>query len=86
MVTRVVQPSSGRPLLKEDGSPSVQLNSWFKAITQGAVIVGTGSPEDVIQATQGAVYLDETGIVGAILYIKRDADVAGDETKGWILV
>ena len=86
MVTRVIQPSSDRPMLKENGSPGVQLNSWFKSINDRTIIITTGSPEAVIEATQGALCMDDAGLTGAILYVKRDADIAGDKTQGWILV
>ncbi len=86
MVTRVVQPSSSRSISKDDGSPSFQLNSWFKIITDRALIVGTGTPEAIVEASQGAVYMDDAGTTGNILYIKRDDDVLGDKTKGWVLV
>ena len=85
MVTRVVQPSSDRPISKEDGSPSVQLNTWLKVITDRALIIGAGSPEGIVEASQGALYMDDAGVAGAITYIKRDADVGGDKTQGWIL-
>ena len=83
MAIRTVQPNSDRPLLKPDGSPGVQFNSWLKIITDHSVIIGTGS---VFEANQGALFMDDAGTTGAILYIKRDADVAGDKTQGWILV
>ena len=86
MVTRTVQPSSDRPMTKEDGSPSVQLNAWFKVITDSSLIIGTGSPEGVVEAEQGASYMDDAGTAGAISYIKRDADILGDKSNGWVLV
>ena len=86
MATRTVQPSSDRPLLKEDGSPAVQFNSWLKILTDRDLIIGTGSPETVVEANQGTTYMDDAGTAGAILYIKRDADISGDKTQGWILV
>ena len=52
-----------------------------------SLIIDTGSPEGVIEAEQGARYMDDTGTTGNILYIKRDADDgAGDKSKGWILI
>ena len=86
MAIRIVQPDSNRPLLNESGAPAQQFNSWLKDINDRALIIGTGSPENVIEANQGAQYMDDAGATGAILYIKRDADIAGDKTKGWILV
>jgi len=86
VVTRVVQPSSDRALTGEQGAPSTQFNTWLRLISERALIIGTGAPENVIEANQGALYLDETGGAGNLLYIKRNADIGGDRTQGWILV
>jgi len=84
---RLAQPSSSRPLVNEDLSPSTQFNTWLKVVTDQSIIIGTGSPEGVVSAIQTSRYMDESGVTGAILYIKRDADDGlGDKTKGWILV
>jgi len=84
---RLAQPNSTRPVINEDGSPSAQMNTWFRVITSQSMIIGIGSPEGVVEAIQTAVYMDEAGITEAVLYIKRDADDGlGDTTKGWILV
>lgn len=84
---RLAQPSSTRPLVNEDLSPSTQFNTWLKVVTDQSIIIGTGSPEGVVSAIQTSSYMDESGVTGAILYIKRDADDGlGDTTKGWILV
>jgi hypothetical protein len=51
------------------------------------MIIGTGSPEGVVDAIQTSFYMDESGVTEAVLYIKRDADDGlGDTAKGWILV
>jgi hypothetical protein len=86
VVTRVIQPSSDRPIIKDEGSPSVQFNSWLNLITGRALIISTGNPEGVVEAKQGAIYMDDAGTTGSIFYVKRDADISGDKTKGWILV
>lgn len=84
---RLFQPSSSRPLVNDDLSPSAQFNSWLAIVTSQALMIGTGSPEGVTGAKQLSLYMDDAGIAGAILYIKRDADDGlGDTTKGWILV
>lgn len=84
---RLPQPSSNRPLVNEDLSPSVQVNSWFNIITTQSTIIGTGSPEGVVPATVTAEYMDLNGTAGNLIYRKRDADDgAGDTTKGWVLV
>jgi len=84
---RLAQPSSTRPLVNEDLSPSTQLNTWFKIITEQSTIIGEGSPEGVVPAIVTSEYMDLIGTAGNIKYIKRDADDGlGDTTKGWILV
>lgn len=86
MIKRIVQPSSERPLLKEDGSPGVQFNNWLRLVTETSLIIGQGSPEGVVEASQGSEYMDELGIAGAIKYIKKTADIGGDKTLGWVLI
>lgn len=86
MAIRVIKPSSDRPLLNDTGAPSSQFDFWLRAITDRALIIGDGNPEGIFEALQGALYLDESGTSGNILYIKRNSDILGDKTKGWILV
>lgn len=85
MVTRITELSTDRPIVNEDGSLTVQSRTFFRTITNQALIIGTGSPEGAIEADQGAQYMDDAGVAGAIDYRKRDNDIAGDKTKGWIL-
>ena len=86
MVDRITEISFDRPVVDDDGSLTTQSRTFFRTIITQALIIGTGSPEGVIEAEQGASYMDDTGVAGAIKYIKRDAGIAGDKTKGWILV
>lgn len=84
---RLFQPSSSRPLVNENLSPSSQFNTWLGIITSQAITIGEGDPEGVLFGDQSAMYMDSNGVAGAILYIKRDADDGlGDKTKGWVLV
>ncbi len=86
MVRRVAQPDPNKPLVDERGGQSEQMRVWTRLITNQALIIGTGNPEGVVEAEQGASYMDDTGTAGNIKYIKRDADIGGDKTQGWILV
>jgi hypothetical protein len=87
VVTKISSISFDRPIVEPDGSLTVQSREFFSTITQRSLIVGSGSPEGVVPALQGAIYMDDTGTPGAILYIKRDNDDgAGDNSNGWILV
>ncbi len=70
----------------DDGGKMIRrFQDWSQNVTRLQIIVGTGSPEGVIEAIQGQLYMDDTGTASSILYIKRDADIAGDRTMGWIL-
>ena len=79
-----------RPLVEEDGSGSFDLRDWAKNITDEVnfqeIATGTGSPETVLSAEVTKLYMDDAGTAGNILYIKKLADIAGDDTQGWILV
>jgi len=85
MVTRITQPPTDRPIVEGDGSQSIQMRSWTKTITDQSLIIGAGNPEGVINATEGATYQDSSGTTGNIRYAKRDDNILGDKTKGWVL-
>lgn len=82
----IVPPSPIRPILDADGSMSQEFRTWTQFITKMDLIVGAGSPEGVVVAEVGREYMDSTGAAGAIKYIKRDSDIGGDASLGWILV
>lgn len=50
------------------------------------LLIGEGSPEGIVEAQQGAAYMDETGAPGAVLYMKQLADSGGDRTQGWVAI
>ncbi len=86
MITFVTTPTPTRPIIQQDMTADQEFQSWIQIITNQALIIGTGSPEGVVQAVVGANYMDDAGTAGNIKYIKRDADIAGDKAKGWILI
>ncbi len=65
---------------------SRRFQRWVEGVTELDILTGTGSPEGVVVAAQKKLYMDESGTAGNILYIKRDADIGGDRSQGWILV
>ena len=85
MVNKVTPPTTTRAIIDNFGSMVQEFRTWTQTMTDRSLIIGTGSPETVVEAAQGAQYMDDNGTAGNILYIKRDADIAGDRTKGWIL-
>ena len=86
MVTNVTDLTSVRAVVEKNGTATQELRVWAQTITTQATITGTGSPEGVVEAEVTAEYMDLAGTAGAIKYIKRDADILGDKTQGWILV
>ena len=84
-INQQTPPSADRPFLEEDLTPSEQSRSWINAVTLSIPIIGTGSPEGVVEAQQRQTYLDEAGTDNTTSYIKRVNDIAGDKTMGWVL-
>jgi hypothetical protein len=86
MVDRITEISFDRPIVEDDGSLTLQSRTFFKTIINQSLIIGTGSPEGVVEAEQGASYMDDAGTAGSIKYIKRDDNIGADKSQGWILV
>lgn len=86
MAVSTTPPDANRPILNEDGTMEQSFRTWVNAITSEALIVGEGSPEDVISAIQGRQYMDSNGSTGSLMYRKRDSAISGDSKKGWIAV
>ena len=86
MVDRISIPSANRPFVDEDGILTSQSRTFIRSVFIQALIIDTGSPEGVIEAEIGSSYMDSAGVAGAILYIKRDDNIGGDKSQGWILV
>lgn len=77
---------SREKLLREDGSLAPRPYNWMLDVTRLSILSGSGSPEGVVEALPTRLYMDTAGTAGSILYVKRDADIGGDRTQGWILV
>lgn len=83
MVDRVVPPSPAIPLTDSSGMMDQEFRAFTQKIALRALIIGSGAPNGVVEAGQGALYMDESAATGDIQYIKRLADVGGDKTQGW---
>ena len=81
MANRIIAPISQTPI-SQNGIQTTSFRQWTQAITERATIIGSGSPEGVVTATQGALYMDEDATTGSILYIKKE----GSGANGWVLV
>ena len=49
-------------------------NAIADGVTLGLVLTGTGSPETVVVANIGTIYLDSAGTTGVTLYVKEAGD------------
>ena len=83
---QIPAPRTQTAIVTDTGKMHDQFRRWTVAVSRLGVLIGTGSPEGVQEAQQTVLYMDDAGTTGAIFYIKRDADIAGDKTKGWILI
>ncbi len=75
-----------RTIVDQNGMNTQSMLIWMEQVTNLQIATGSGSPEGVLKALTQKLYMDTAGTAGAILYIKRDADILGDTSKGWILV
>lgn len=73
-------------IVDENGIMTDEFQRWVTSVTNEGLIVGTGSPEGVIEATVGREYLDDTGLAGAVKFIKQLPDIGGDRTQGWVAI
>jgi len=89
MTTEITRLSTNTTIVEPDLSMTPQTRLFFTtlllALEERTILSGTGSPEGVVDAEPTRLYMDESGTAGAIMYVKRDADIAGDTTQGWIL-
>ncbi len=74
------------PIVDADGNMAKAFQDYMNVLAGNIPIVGTGSPEGVVEARQFSQYVDSTGSTGTILYIKKLTDIGGDRSMGWILV
>lgn len=74
------------PVVDKNGLMTQQMSIFTLLLSRLGIIIGTGSPEGVVEGIQSQLYMDDSGSAGSILYIKRDKSIGGDTTQGWILV
>ncbi len=72
------------PVVDKDGKPLQNLQLFSEEIESFSLIIGTGSPEGIYKARVGREYLDTTGGVGAVKYIKQLPDIGGNDKLGWV--
>lgn len=80
------QLNAALPIVFENGTMQAAFQNQMLTLGRLIPIVGTGSPEGVVTATQYSLYIDSAGVAGAIEYRKMLTDIGGDVTQGWLLV
>ena len=82
----IIAPAAFIPVVDESGIMSGEMQAFVNLVAVLSILEGSGSPEGVINAKVTKLYMDTSGTAGNILYIKRDEDIGGDATRGWVLV
>ena len=75
-----------QPIVESDGTMAQPFRQFTQDASLSIPIVGSGSPEGVVEARQYSLYIDSAGSTGAIEYRKMQPDIGGDTLKGWIAV
>ncbi len=85
-MANITFPAPFIPIVDDKGIMSIEMVNFFNLVADLAVAEGSGSPEGVLEAKVTKLYMDTAGTAGNILYVKRDSDIGGDASQGWILV
>lgn len=78
--------NASQPIVDSTGKMAQAFRTWTLDASLSIPIVGNGSPEGVVEARQYQLYIDATGVAGAIEYRKMLPEIAGDRKQGWLLV
>ncbi len=70
----------------ESGHMSQPFREHMLFLGRSTEIIGTGSPEGVVLASQYTLYIDETVPTVPVQYRKMLTDIGGDIKQGWIQV
>ena len=73
------------PITDKNGIPSNRTVAFSEACALMQVVIGTGSPENVVSSPAPRFYIDLNGAVGSKLYIKPLDHIGGDTKQGWEL-
>jgi len=82
----VPQLNAAQPIVYSDLTMREHFRDQMNLLARYLPIVGTGSPEGVVEAPLLSLYLDTTGGSGFIEYRKMLTDIGGDKKQGWVAV
>ena len=66
-------------IVETDGRMAAIFQLFISQVANESLIVGSGTPEGVLEALQGRFYMDEDGAAGSVLYIKQKDNRVFDE-------
>ncbi len=75
-----------QPIVLHDGTMEQFFSSWALLVSNNLPIVGTGTPEGVVEAPQYTLFIDEAVPLTPVQYRKMLAEIGGDRSKGWAVV
>ena len=78
--------NASQPIIDDSGKMAQAFRTWTLDASLSIPIVGTGSPEGVVEARQFQLYINSAGTAGLIEYRKMISEIGGDRKQGWILV
>lgn len=84
-MSKFLPPTFVRPITDDDGRLTQESRVYFSQLAERIPSYGEGSPEGVVSANIGATYYDLGASSGSRHYIKINADIGGDTSKGWEL-
>lgn len=81
----IQQASRDFAIVRPDGIAQDQFQGWIDSVTELLnkldPVKGSGSPEGVIFAVKGAIYFNNTGSSGTLMYVKN-SDIT--LSTGWV--
>ena len=78
--------NAAQPIVEQDGTMAQPFRQFTQDASLSIPIVGSGSPEGVVEARQYSLYIDSAGSSGSIEYRKMQPDIGGDVTQEWVAV
>lgn len=86
MVDRIQPLTPVRPIINESGTMTDEARAWVQVVSDRAIIIGDVTPDGVVEAAQGAMYINTAGTTGDVFFVKQFDDVSGDRSQGWYQV
>ena len=78
--------NAAQPIVQPDGTMAQPFRQFTQDASLSIPIIGTGSPEGVVEARQYSLYIDSAGTTGSLQYRKMQPQIGGDTSKGWVAV